>query len=66
MKFLAVLIIIISLSKLAISLLSKPSDESFQSIKTVTPEQAYVMLQIVLTIDGSIGLLCGLFILFMI
>ena len=68
MKVLAVLLVIISLSKLMISISSNHSDNPIINCSEMNqmfdPEWLQNVCCAILTGDGLIGLFCGLFILF--
>lgn len=65
MKLLSVLLIIVSLSKLAIALGSEPSDfREIRGIDVLDIGDPYKIITSALAFDGLLGLLCGLFLTF--
>lgn len=66
MKILAILLIISSLSKLAISLLKDSPNSTIEEINNlVDSEYLRAIFYALITGDGLIGLFCGAFIVFM-
>lgn len=66
MKILAILLIIIGLSKIILCMSINPSDPVFKDAeisKIFSPEWVYAITGIIISGDGIIGLSCGLFIL---